>query len=343
MDIALLGDFGFIERLTKDFTVKNNTTVKGVGDDCAVIDAGEKYLLLTTELILEGIHFDLVYTPLKHLGYKAVVMACSDVCAMNGRPKQLTVSIGLSARFTVEQIEELYQGIHLACEEYGIDMVGGDTTASMTGLALSLTAIGEVEKEKVVYRSGASDTDLVCVTGDLGAAYMGVKLLEREKQVLEGNNVSQPKFSGYEYLLERQLKPRLRIDVIDALEEASILPTSMMDISDGLSSEMLHICKASSKGARIYLDRLPISSKTFDLAEEMGVDPVIAALNGGDDYELLFTVPVSKYEDVMRIGGIDVIGHMTPESKGVALTTPDGAEIAMQAPGWHKQEKQNDK
>ena len=335
MDISSLGEFRFIDRLTEGATCRRPSTVTGIGDDAAVIERdSESYMLISSDMFLEGIAFDLTYTPLKHLGFKCVVAAAGDILAMNGTPEQITVSIGLSGRFTVEMADELYEGIRAACDKYDIDLVGGDTTSSMTGLSIAVTAIGSVAKDKIVYRGGGKNSDLLCVTGDLGAAFMGVKLLEREKRALHGNDGVAPQLEGFEYLLERQLHPLLRTDVIDALAESGIKPTAMIDISDGLASETLHLCRRSNAGARIYLDRLPISSKCFELGEQIGVDPVMAALNGGDDYELLFTVPVDRYEDVLRIGGIDVIGHLTAPEKGAALVTPDGSEIRLTAQGW---------
>lgn len=335
MDISSLGEFRFIDRLTEGATCRRPSTVTGIGDDAAVIERdSESYMLISSDMFLEGIAFDLTYTPLKHLGFKCVVAAAGDILAMNGTPEQITVSIGLSGRFTVEMADELYEGIRAACDKYDIDLVGGDTTSSMTGLSIAVTVIGSVAKDKIVYRGEGKNSDLLCVTGDLGAAFMGVKLLEREKRALHGNDGVAPQLEGFEYLLERQLHPLLRTDVIDALAESGIKPTAMIDISDGLASETLHLCRRSNAGARIYLDRLPISSKCFELGEQIGVDPVMAALNGGDDYELLFTVPVDRYEDVLRIGGIDVIGHLTAPEKGAALVTPDGSEIRLTAQGW---------
>ena len=335
MDISSLGEFRFIDRLTEGATCRRPSTITGIGDDAAVIERNsESYTLISSDMFLEGIAFDLTYTPLKHLGFKCVVAAAGDILAMNGTPEQITVSIGLSGRFTVEMADELYEGIRAACDKYDIDLVGGDTTSSMTGLSIAVTVIGSVAKDKIVYRGGGKNSDLLCVTGDLGAAFMGVKLLEREKRALHGNDGVAPQLEGFEYLLERQLHPLLRTDVIDALAESGIKPTAMIDISDGLASETLHLCRRSNAGARIYLDRLPISSKCFELGEQIGVDPVMAALNGGDDYELLFTVPVDRYEDVLRIGGIDVIGHLTAPEKGAALVTPDGSEIRLTAQGW---------
>ena len=330
-----MGEFRFIDRLTEAVSPVRASTVKGVGDDAAVIERdADSYTLISCDMFLEGIAFDLTYTPLKHLGFKCVVAAASDIAAMNGTTEQITVSIGLSSRFTVEMADELYEGIRAACGKYEIDLVGGDTSASMTGLGIAVTAVGSVAKDRIVYRSGGRENDLLCVTGDLGAAFMGVKLLEREKHALRGNEGVKPQLEGFEYLLERQLHPLLRTDVVEALADHGIKPTSMIDISDGLASEALHLCRRSEAGARIYLDRLPISSKCFELGEQIGIDPVMAALNGGDDYELLFTVPPDRYEDVLKVGGIDVIGHLTAPGKGAALVTPDGAEIALTAQGW---------
>ncbi len=333
-EIATLGEFGLIDRLTSGFSITNSTSLLGAGDDAAVIAAGDgKALLLTSDLLLEGINFDLTYFPLKHLGYKAVVVGCSDILAMNARPEQLTVSIGVSSKMSVEALDEFYDGIRRACQEYGIDMVGGDTATSLTGFTIAVTVTGRADTGRIVYRKGAHLNDLVCITGDLGAAYMGLHLLEREKRVLQGVPDPQPKFAGYEYLLERQLHPYARVDIIDALAEAGITPTSMIDLSDGLASDMIQICKASHCGVRLYLDRIPIAQQTSRMAEELHADPVVAALNGGDDYELLFTVPLELQEQIMRLGGIDVIGHITAEDKGAALVTPDGNTIALQAQG----------
>ncbi len=333
-EISAIGQFKLVERLTSGFVAANPSTVKGPGDDAAVIEYGDGYALLSTELLLEGVHFDLTYFPLRHLGYKAVVAGCSDIYAMNGRPEQITVAVGVSAKICVEQLEELYAGVRQGCADYGVDLAGGDTSASVNGLAISVTALGRVDKDKVAYRSGASVNDLICLTGDLGAAYMGLRLLERERRVLEGHDNPQPKFEGYEYLLRRQLKPRARRDTIEALAEEGLAPTAMTDITDGLASDLMQICKASGCGARIYLDRLPIASQTYAMAEEMHADPVVAALNGGEDYELLFTVPVSMQQKVIDMGGIEVIGHITAEDTGVMLVTPDGSRITMSAPGW---------
>ena len=335
MEISQLGEFGLIDRLTKDLPVVNASTVRGVGDDCAVLRNRDTDILVTTDLLLEGVHFDLTYVPLKHLGYKSAVVNFSDVYAMNGTPRQITVSLGISSRFTVEHMEELYSGIRLACEIYGVDLVGGDTTSSRQGLVISITCIGEAESDKVVSRSGAKDTDLICVSGDLGAAYMGLQLLEREKVASAGQKDFVPNFSGKEYLVERQLKPEARKDIIRELAEAGIVPTAMMDISDGLSSELMHICKAGDVGCRVFEERIPIDYQTAVMAEELGMNVVTAALNGGEDYELLFTVPLHFHEKVKDLPGVKVIGHITKPSLGCALVTRDGGEIALQAQGWN--------
>ncbi|MCM1522216.1 MAG: thiamine-phosphate kinase [Muribaculaceae bacterium] len=335
MEISELGEFGLIDRLTKDLPTVNPSTVKGVGDDCAVLRNHDKDILVTTDLLLEGVHFDLTYVPLKHLGYKSAVVNFSDVYAMNGRPRQITVSLGISSRFTVEHIEELFSGIRLACSIYGVDLVGGDTSSSRQGLVISITCIGEADADKVVSRSGAKDTDLICVSGDLGAAYMGLQLLEREKVASAGQKDFIPQFQGKEYLVERQLKPEARRDIIEELEKAGIRPTAMMDISDGLSSELLHICNDSGVGCRVYEDRIPIDYQTAIMAEELGMNLVTAALNGGEDYELLFTVPLHCHEEIERVPGVKVIGHITKESLGCAMITRDGTEIPLRAQGWN--------
>ena len=334
-EIATLGEFGLICHLTKDIELKNASTRKGVGDDAAVMDYGDKEVLMTTDLLLEGVHFDLTYVPLKHLGYKSAVVNFSDIYAMNGQPKQITVSIGLSKRFCIEDLEELYSGIRLACDVYGVDLVGGDTSASMTGLCISITCLGEGEKGKIVYRSGARETDLICVSGDLGAAYMGLQLLEREKRVFNGEKDFTPDFSGKEYLLERQLKPEARKDVIEMLRNAGVQPTAMMDVSDGLSSELLHISKASNVGCRVYEDRIPIDYQTAVMAEQFNMNLVTAALNGGEDYELLFTVPLTDHDKVESLNGIKVIGHITKPELGNYLVGRDGGEVELKAQGWN--------
>lgn len=334
-EISKLGEFGLIKELTKTIKLGNPSSLKGVGDDAAVLRYGKKLTLVTTDLLLEGIHFDLTYVPLKHLGYKAAVVNFSDIYAMNGQPKQITVSIGVSKRFTVEHIEALYEGIRHACDVYGVDLVGGDTSASVTGLIISITCIGEGEEGNVVYRNGAADTDLICVSGDLGAAYMGLQLLERERVASEGIKDFQPKFAGREYILERQLKPEARKDVIEQLANASILPTAMMDVSDGLSSELLHICSQSSVGCRIYEERIPIDYQTAVMAEELNMNLVTAALNGGEDYELLFTVPLAYHEKISQISGIRIIGHITKPELGCAMITRDDNEVPLRAQGWN--------
>lgn len=335
MEISELGEFGLIDRLTAGLKPVNSSTVKGVGDDCAILRNRETDILVTTDLLLEGVHFDLTYVPLKHLGYKSAIVNFSDVYAMNGTPRQITVSLGISKRFTVEHIEELFAGIRLACEIYGVDLVGGDTTSSRQGLVISITCIGEAPADKVVSRSGAKDTDLICVSGDLGAAYMGLQLLEREKVASAGQKDFIPKFEGKEYLVERQLKPEARRDIIEELAKAGIVPTAMMDVSDGLSSELLHICKQSNVGCRVYEDRIPIDYQTAIMAEELGMNLVTAALNGGEDYELLFTVPLHYHEQIEKLPGVKLIGHITKADLGCAMITRDGTEISLRAQGWN--------
>lgn len=334
-EISSLGEFGLIKHLTESFELKNSSSKKGVGDDAAVLEYTDKQILITTDLLLEGIHFDLTYVPLKHLGYKSAVVNFSDIYAMNGQPKQLTVSLGLSKRFSIEDMEEFYAGLKLACEIYGVDLIGGDTSASMTGLAISITCLGEGEKDKIAYRDGARENDLICVSGDLGAAYMGLQLLEREKHVLKDAANVQPDFSGKEYILERQLKPEARKDIVEALAGKGIVPTSMIDISDGLSSELLHICTQSNVGCRIYEERIPIDYQTAAMAEEFNMNLVTAAMNGGEDYELLFTVPLEKHDEVSAIEGVRVIGHVANASLGKCMITRDGGEIELKAQGWN--------
>ena len=334
-EISQLGEFGLIDRLTDGLVPRNESTLRGVGDDGAVLRYPSSDVLVTTDLLLEGVHFDLTYVPLKHLGYKAAVVNFSDIYAMNGTPRQITVSLGISKRFTVEHIEALYSGIRLACEIYGVDLVGGDTTSSRQGLVISITCIGDALSDEIVYRDGAKDTDLICVSGDLGSAYMGLQLLEREKVASSGQRDFVPQFQGKEYLVERQLKPEARRDIIEELHKADIKPTSMMDISDGLSSELLHICKQSHTGCRIYEDRIPIDYQTAVMAEELGMNLVTAALNGGEDYELLFTVPLHYHEKIESLPGIKVIGHITNPELGCAMITRDGNEITLKAQGWN--------
>jgi thiamine-monophosphate kinase len=334
-EISAYGEFGLIRHLTEKFKIQNSSTLKGVGDDAAVLEYADKQVLVTTDLLLEGIHFDLVYVPLKHLGYKAAVVNFSDIYAMNGQPKQITVSLGISKRFSVEDLEQLYEGLALACTHYGVDLIGGDTSASLTGLTLSITCIGEVEKDKIVYRNGASHNDLICVSGDLGSAYMGLQLLEREKQVFSGNDYVQPDFEGKDYILQRQLKPEARKDIIEALAKNGIVPTAMMDISDGLSSELMHICSQSNTGCRIYEDKIPISYQAVVMAEEINMSIVTAALNGGEDYELLFTVSLEDYDKIITLENVGIIGHMTKPELGLNLVGREGEEIALQAQGWN--------
>lgn len=335
-EIATLGEFGLIRRLTENIKPVNASTHYGVGDDCAVLSyPAEHKVLVTTDMLMEGVHFDLTYVPLKHLGYKAAMANLSDIYAMNGTPRQLTVSLALSKRFCIEDIENLYDGIRLACEQHGVDIVGGDTTSSLTGLAISITCIGEARKEDIVYRNGAKETNLICVTGDLGAAYMGLQLLEREKAVFKGEKEIQPDFAGKEYLLERQLKPEARRDVIQKLAEAGIKPTAMMDISDGLSSELMHICTQSKVGCRIYEEHLPIDYQTAVMAEELNMNVTTCALNGGEDYELLFTVPIADHEKVSKMKDVKLIGHITKKELGCALITRDGQEFELKAQGWN--------
>ena len=334
-EIAKLGEFGLIDKLTSDISIKNESTKLGVGDDCAVMDYNNSRVLVSTDLLMEGVHFDLTYVPLKHLGYKAAVVNFSDIYAMNGTPQQIVVALGVSKRFTVEHLEELYSGIKLACDIYGVDLVGGDTTSSRSGLTISITCIGNATNKEIVYRSGAKETDLICVSGDLGAAYMGLQLLEREKLASVGIEDFQPQFQGKEYLIERQLKPEARKDLIAELKSKSIHPTSMIDISDGLSSELLHICKESGVGCRIYEDKIPIDYQTAIMAEELNMNLVTAALNGGEDYELLFTIPLHLYEQVKNNEYFKVIGHITKNDLGCAMITRDGNEVQLKAQGWN--------
>lgn len=333
-EITTLGEFGLIRHLTGNFEAGNESTVKGIGDDAAVIET-TKQILMTTDLLLEGIHFDLSYVPLKHLGYKSAIVNFSDIYAMNGRPKQITVSLGISKRFSVEDLESFYDGIKQACEIYKVDLVGGDTSSSLTGLCISITCTGEADKGKVVYRSGAKDTDLICVSGDLGAAYMGLQLLEREKRLFRGEKDFKPDFSGKEYLLERQLKPEARKDIIEMLEKANILPTSMIDISDGLSSELLHIAYAGNVGVRVYEDKIPIDYQTAVTAGQFNMNLANAALNGGEDYELLFTVPLTCYDRISGLEDIKIIGHITKKELGNYLIDRDGNEVELIAQGWN--------
>lgn len=336
MEISSLGEFGLIDRLTKDMPPKQSSTHVAVGDDAAVLDYPDTEVLVTTDMLLENVHFDLTYVPLKHLGYKSAVVNFSDIYAMGGTPRQITVSLGISKRFTVEHIEELYSGIRLACEIYGVDIVGGDTCSSHQGLVISVTCIGDAPRGTAIRRNGAKPNDIICVSGDLGAAYMGLQVLEREKVASAGQKDFQPDFAGKEYIIERQLKPEARRDVIENLAKAGIKPTAMMDVSDGLSSELLHICKQSGVGCRVYEDRIPIDYQTALMAEELNMNLVTAALNGGEDYELLFTVPLGMHDRLAEVPGIHEIGYITDASKGCALVGRDGqSEIELRAQGWN--------
>lgn len=347
-----MGEFGLIDRLTKDIEKKNESTIYGVGDDCAVLHYPDKEVLVTTDMLMEGVHFDLTYIDMQHLGYKSAMVNISDVFAMNGTPRQMTVSLALSKRFTVEDIELFYSGLRMACDKWGIDIVGGDTTSSFTGMAISITCIGEAPKADIVYRNGAKETDLICVSGDLGASYMGLQLLEREKSVyyqmvnehrkkFAGAEAQhpipdfQPDFAGKEYLLQRQLKPEARGDIIQRLHEAGIRPTAMMDISDGLSSELMHICKQSHCGCRVFEKNIPIDYQTAVMAEEMNMNVTTCALNGGEDYELLFTVPIGDYEKIQNVDDVKLIGHITKPELGCMLVTRDDQEFELKAQGWN--------
>ena len=355
-DISKLGEFGLIHHLTDNIKTKNESTFKGVGDDCAVLHYPDSEVLVTTDMLMEGVHFDLTYIDMQHLGYKSAMVNISDIFAMNGTPQQLTVSLALSKRFKVEDMEQFYSGLRMACEKWGVDIVGGDTTSSYTGLAISITCIGEARKEDIVYRNGAKDTDLICVTGDLGAAYMGLQLLEREKSVyyqqvdearkkndkraLEELRDFQPDFAGKEYLLQRQLQTEARGDIIARFRELNIHPTAMMDISDGLSSELMHICKQSNCGCRIYEKNIPIDYQTAVMAEEMNMNVTTCALNGGEDYELLFTVPIGDHEKIQQMDGVKMIGHITRPELGQMLVTRDNQEFELKAQGWNPLSKE---
>ena len=350
-DIAKLGEFGLIKHLTKETKTQNASTIKGVGDDCAVLSYPDSKVLVTTDMLMEGVHFDLTYIDMQHLGYKSAMVNISDIFAMNGTPRQMTVSLALSKRFSVEDMEEFYHGLRMACDKWGVDIVGGDTTSSYTGLAISITCIGEAQDEEIVYRNGAHDTNLICVSGDLGAAYMGLQLLEREKSVyyqqvdearkrddkreLERLKNFQPDFAGKEYLLQRQLQPEARGDIAKRLREAGIRPTAMMDISDGLSSELMHICTQSNCGCRIYEKNLPIDYQTAVMAEELNMNVTTCALNGGEDYELLFTCPIGDNETLQQMEGVKVIGHITKPELGMKLISRDGNEFDLLAQGWN--------
>lgn len=329
-----LGEFGLIKHLTQNIELQNKSSIKGVGDDAAVINYKDKHTVITTDLLVEGIHFDLLYTPLKHLGYKAVTVNLSDVYAMNAYPKQITVSLAVSNRISIEALEELYEGMLLACEIYGVDLVGGDTTSSTSGLIISITALGEVEEKELVYRNGAKENDLICVSGDLGGAFMGLQLLEREKQVYNENPTIQPDFSGYDYVLERQLKPEPRQDVVNMFKEIGVKPTAMIDVSDGLSSELIHICTQSEVGCTIYEDKIPLDPMTVSSAQEMSLDPVVCALNGGEDYELLFTISLDDYNKIKDQKRVSVIGHITADKGKYQIVTKTEQVNELTAQGW---------
>ncbi|MBN1199807.1 MAG: thiamine-phosphate kinase [Bacteroidales bacterium] len=343
--VSDLGEFGLIDRLTRNIKQYHRETLKGVGDDAAVIDMalnirrGEACLaptvcLVSTDLLMEGVHFDMIYTPLRHLGYKSVAVNASDIAAMNGIPKQITVSVGVSSRYPVEALEELYAGIRMACDHYQIDLIGGDTSASVTGMAISVTVLGEAKKEEILYRNGAKPGDLICVTGDLGSAYIGLLLLEREKKVFQANPGMQPELQGYDYQIGRFLKPEARTDIRLLLDGIGVKPTSMIDISDGLASETLHLCKMSDTGCRIYEEKIPIDEHTKEISLEFNIIPSVAALSGGEDYELLFTVPQKQLDKIREVAGITIIGYMTPPSEGKRMITPDGKEVEITAQGW---------
>lgn len=333
-DLSEIGEFGLIDRLTKGLKNKNTSTVFGVGDDATLLRYRGKDILVSTDLLLEGVHFNLTYTPLKHLGYKAAIVNFSDIYAMNGRPKQITVSLGISSKLMLEDIESIYDGIKLACEEYGVDIVGGDTSTSLTGLIISITVIGDPVGEDVVFRNSAKENDLICVSGNLGGAYLGLQVLERERILFEKGKGISPSLEGYEYIVGRQLKPEARKDIIESLWKKEILPTSMIDISDGLTSELLHISKSSNCGCHIFSEKIPISEESVHTAEELNMDPLTAALNGGEDYELLFTVNIHDHDKIVQYNDVSVIGHIVNHEKGNKLITPDGLAVELQAQGW---------
>lgn len=332
--LSELGEFGLINHLTNNIKLKHESTIKGIGDDAAVLDYKNNKTIISTDMLIEGIHFDLTYTPLKHLGYKAVITNLSDICAMNAQPKQITVSIAISEKFSLEAIEEIYEGIHLACDKYNVDLIGGDTTSSLTGLCICITVLGDGTEDHITYRNTANDNDLICVSGNLGAAYMGLQLLEREKKVFEENPDIQPDLDGFDYILERQLKPEARLDVVKTLKEKEILPTAMIDVSDGLASEVMHICNDSDKGCVIYEDKIPVDYQTYKMAEEFSMSSTVCALNGGEDYELLFTIPLDQHEKIKEIQDIKVIGHITGKEEGCKLQTRDGNTLELKAQGW---------
>lgn len=333
-EIGEIGEFGLIDRIAEKFEPKNKKTVKGIGDDTAVFDLGDKYLLTTTDMLLEGVHFDLSYMPLPHLGYKAVAVNISDIAAMNGTPTQITVNLGLSNRFSVEAVEAIYEGIKAACDEYNVDLVGGDTTSSASGLVISVTALGEVDRDKIVYRNGAMENDILCVTGDLGGAFVGLQVLEREKQEFLANPDMQPKLSKYEYVVGRQLRPKARMDIIHEFKDLGIQPTSMIDVSDGLASEAFHLCKQSGLGVAIYEDKIPIEKEAFETAAEFSIDPNSCALNGGEDYELLFTIGQDDFEKIKNHSDIHTVGYMQAKKKGRTFVTRSQNVVELQAQGW---------
>jgi thiamine-monophosphate kinase len=331
------GKFGLINHLTSDVKKSNKSTIIGIGDDSAVIDSGKNLTLVTTDLLLEGIHFNLIYTPLRHLGYKAVIRAISDIYAMNGTPEQVMIALGLSSKFNLEQVEDFYEGISLACEKYQVDLVGGDITSSLTGMTIGVTAVGVAEKNSLVRRNGARANDLICVTGDFGAAFMGLQLLERERKLFVKEKVTQPDLAGYEYVIGRQLKPEIPVSTLAELKKEEIRPTSMIDVTDGLASDLLHICRLSGTGCRIFYSRVPIDYETTRLAEEFNIDPIVPALNGGEDYEMLFTIPLEMIEKIKSINSVKVIGHMTSNGSGNYIAGDDGSEVEITAQGWKEQ------
>jgi thiamine-monophosphate kinase len=328
------GKFGLIKHLTGNIKTINKTTLKGIGDDSAVIDSGKNLTLVSTDLLLEGIHFNLIYTPLKHLGYKAVIRAISDIYAMNGTPGQVMIALGISSKFSVEQVEDLYEGISLACNNYNVDLAGGDITSSITGMTIGVTAVGTAEKSKIVKRDGARANDLICVTGDFGASFMGLQLLERERKLFIKEKVTQPDLTGFEYVIGRQLKPEIPVSTLTELNKEEIRPTSMIDVTDGLASDLIHICKLSRTGCKIFYSKVPIDYETTRLAEEFNIDPMVPALNGGEDYELLFTIPLEMIEKIRRIQSVKVIGHMTFPGSGYIIAGDDGSEVEISAQGW---------
>lgn len=338
--LAQLGEFGLIDHITKNFNIHQKSTLKGIGDDAAVLDFKSKKAVFTTDLLIEGVHFDLSYMPLKHLGYKAIVVNLSDVCAMNATPTQITVSIAVSNRFPLEAIEELYEGIRLACELYKVDLIGGDTTSSTSGLMLSVAAIGEAKKEDIVYRSGARENDLLIVTGDIGAAYMGLQVLEREKQVFLVNPLNQPDLDDYTYIIERQLKPEARTDIKELLKKLDVKPTSMIDVSDGISSEIMHLCKASETGCNLFENKLPLDPQFINVCEEFNLDSTTIAINGGEDYELLFTIKMEDFDKIKGNPNFTVIGHTTPKNEGIHLITRENTKIPLKARGWNALEEE---